>query len=50
MAKANGKKIIKKTGLIMAVILAVTGVASLLAWGFACARFGSRAKFEIFLG
>ncbi len=33
MAKANGKKIIKKTGLIMAVILAVTGVASLLAWG-----------------
>ncbi len=33
MARANGKKIIKKTGLIMAVILAVTGVASLLAWG-----------------
>ncbi len=31
MARANGKKIIKKTGLIMAVILAVTGVASLLA-------------------
>lgn len=33
MARANGKKIIKKTGLIMAAILAVTGVASLLAWG-----------------
>lgn len=33
MSRAKGKRIIRKTGLIMAVILLLTGAASILAWG-----------------